>query len=190
MRFMGIGEAAAPEIRHRVHLAPHHVVQDPVAQVLQDRAYAENIVVGLPITHKAPLGLRMRRHSDEPCLGEIVIAGKVRELVPVVINCIDLALVGARQVAIELQVVRRVSEHKVHRCPRGSSSVARDAVANQDLVQSAACTSCFTLPDRHNPFHYTPTQITIPDSECYESSADSRVNRIVLVWLIRSPLCR
>src|SRR3982074_2957804 len=41
-----VGEAAAAEIRHRVRLAPDHVVEDPEAEVLQDRADAEDVVVG------------------------------------------------------------------------------------------------------------------------------------------------
>src|SRR5262249_61286131 len=33
-----IGEPAAAEIRHRVRLAPDHVVEQPEAQILQDRS--------------------------------------------------------------------------------------------------------------------------------------------------------
>ena len=43
---MGIGKAPAAEIRHRIGLAPHHIVQDPVAQILQAGADAEDIVIG------------------------------------------------------------------------------------------------------------------------------------------------
>ena len=45
-RLVRVGEAAAAEIRHRVDLAPHHVVEDPEAEILQDRADAEDVVIG------------------------------------------------------------------------------------------------------------------------------------------------
>ena len=40
-RLMRIGEAPPAKIRHRIGLAPDHVVQNPEAQILQDRADAE-----------------------------------------------------------------------------------------------------------------------------------------------------
>ncbi len=44
--FVRIGEAAAAEIRHRVGFAPDDVVEDPEAEILEDRADAENVVIG------------------------------------------------------------------------------------------------------------------------------------------------
>ena len=41
-----IGEAAAAEIRHRIGLAPDHVIEDPEPEVLHDGADAEDVVVG------------------------------------------------------------------------------------------------------------------------------------------------
>src|SRR5258708_32768150 len=43
---VGISEAAAAEIRHWIGLAPDDVVENPEAQILHNRADAENIVVG------------------------------------------------------------------------------------------------------------------------------------------------
>src|ERR1700704_468929 len=45
-RLVRVTEARAAEVWHRVRLNPHHVIQYPVAQVLQDRSNAENVVVG------------------------------------------------------------------------------------------------------------------------------------------------
>ena len=45
-RLMGVGEAAAAEVRHRVGLAPHHVVQDPEAEILQHGTDAKDVMVG------------------------------------------------------------------------------------------------------------------------------------------------
>jgi hypothetical protein len=62
-RLVGVGEAAAAEVRHRVGLAPHHVVEDPVAKVLQDGADTEDVVVAADhpqtagvLQHPAALG--------------------------------------------------------------------------------------------------------------------------------------
>ena len=52
---MRVGEAPAAEIRHRVGLAPDHVVEDPESQLLQDRADAEDVVVGADHPERAVL---------------------------------------------------------------------------------------------------------------------------------------
>src|SRR3546814_14960273 len=44
-RLVRVGEAGALEIGHRVRLAPHDVVEDPIAIVLERGADAENIVI-------------------------------------------------------------------------------------------------------------------------------------------------
>ncbi len=43
---MGVGEAAAAEIRHRVGLAPDDVVEHPKAQILELGADPEDAVLG------------------------------------------------------------------------------------------------------------------------------------------------
>ena len=42
---MGVGEARAFEIGHRVGLAPDDIVQNPIAGVLHSSADPENIVI-------------------------------------------------------------------------------------------------------------------------------------------------
>jgi hypothetical protein len=72
---VGIGEAAAAEIRHRVGLAPHDVVENPEAEILHDRADAENVVIGTDHPDR-----RRRLHDasrrKKPCAREIVIGGE------------------------------------------------------------------------------------------------------------------
>ncbi len=111
-RLVRVGEAAAAEIRHRVELAPDHVVEDPEAEILHDRADAEDVVVGADHPdgggglHHAPAG-------GEPGFGELVVGGKARELVPVVVDRIDVGIVGALEVVRELEIVGRVGENQI-----------------------------------------------------------------------------
>ena len=44
-RLMRIGKAFATEIRHRVRLAPDHIIEDPIALVLKSGTNAEYVVV-------------------------------------------------------------------------------------------------------------------------------------------------
>ena len=111
---MRIGEAAAAEIRHRVGFAPDDVVEDPEAEVLKDRADAEDIVVGADHPQR-----RARLHhpaaGGEPGAGEIVIGGEAGEFVPVVVDGIDAEIVGTLEIALELQIVRRIGEYQIDR---------------------------------------------------------------------------
>ena len=74
--------SARTEIRHRVGLAPHHVVQDPEPQVLQDRADAEDVVVGADHPQRAVLAQQPAAFG-QPVPGERVVGGEVGEAVPV-----------------------------------------------------------------------------------------------------------
>jgi hypothetical protein len=100
------------EIRHRIRLAPDHVVEDPEAKVLHDRADTEDVVIGAD----DPNGRRRFHHapaSRQPGLREIVVGREARELVPVVIDGIDARIVRALEIARELEIVRRVGEHEI-----------------------------------------------------------------------------
>ena len=121
---VGIGEAAAAEIRHRIGLAPDDVIENPEAEVLHNGADAENIVVG------ADHPQRRRRFHDaaageQPGAGEIVIGGKGGELVPVVVDGIDMGFVGALEIALELQIVGRICKHQIDRTCRQASTSRR-----------------------------------------------------------------
>src|ERR1700761_2703688 len=43
---VGIGEAAAAKVWHRIGLAPDDIIENPETEVLHDRADTEDIVVG------------------------------------------------------------------------------------------------------------------------------------------------
>ena len=127
---MRVGEAAAAEVRHRIGLAPHHVVENPEAEILQDRADAEDVVIGADHPQR-----RRRLHhaaaGDQPGAGEVVIGGKARELVPVVVDRVDARIVGTLEVALKLQIVGRIGEDEIDRFRRQLRHFG-DAVADRE----------------------------------------------------------
>jgi hypothetical protein len=104
----------AAEVRHRVGLAPDHVVEHPEIEILQRRADAEDVVVRADHPDRA-IGLQDAARRLQPGPGERVVVGKALELVPVVVDGIDLALVGPGEALLELQVVGRIGEDEIHR---------------------------------------------------------------------------
>ena len=140
-RLVRVGEALALEVRHRVGLAPHDVVQQPEAEVLQRRADAEDVVVAADHPQRA-LGLEHAPRRAEPGAGEGIVARKacpegirgLGELVPVVVDRVDAAVVGTQKLAAQLQIVGRIGEHHVDG-RFGQASHQLDAVAYQDVVQ-------------------------------------------------------
>jgi hypothetical protein len=106
---MGVGQPLAAEIRHRVRLPPDHVVEDPEAQILQRRAEAEHVVIGADHPDRA-VGLQDAARLGQPGAGEGVIGLEAGEAVPRVVHRVDLGVVGAVEVAAELQVVGRIGE--------------------------------------------------------------------------------
>ncbi len=111
--FVRIGEAAAAEIRHRVGFPPHDVVEDPEAEILEYRTDAENVVIRADDPQR---GARLHHPSasDKPGAREIIISGEAREFVPVIVDGIDAGIVGTLEVALELQIVRRIGEDEIH----------------------------------------------------------------------------
>ncbi len=105
-----IGETAAAKIRHRIRFAPDDIVQDPEVEILKHRADAENVVVGTD-DPKRRARLHQAASGNEPGAGEIVICGETREFVPVVVDCVDAGIVGTFEIALELQIVRRIGEY-------------------------------------------------------------------------------
>ena len=144
-RFVGVGEAAAAEIRHRVGFAPDDVVQDPEAEVLQDRADAEDVVVRAD-HHDRGVRLHHPPRGAEPGPGEGVVVGEIGELVPVVVDRVDQALIGPRQRSFELQVVGRIGEDEVDGSRRQPVHLG-DAVADENGVAASRndCGRAFRL---------------------------------------------
>jgi hypothetical protein len=128
---VGIGEALAAEIRHRVRLQPDHVVLDPEAQILQDRADAEDVVIGADHPDRA-VRLQDAAHSSSQAAGEGVIGLEAVELVPVVVHARRPSTGPAGQVAAELQIVGRIGEDQVDGPGRQKGG---HTVALQDRVQ-------------------------------------------------------
>ena len=72
-------------------------------------------------------------NGGQPVAREGVIFGEIGELVPVVVDRVDHALVRARQRALELQVVGRIGKDEIDRRRRKPRHL-RHAVADQDRV--------------------------------------------------------
>ena len=92
-RLMRVGEPLATEIRHRVRFAPDDVVQNPVPSILQGRTHAENVVVR-PNHPDRAIRLQQTMRGLQPFARELVIDTKARELIPVIIDRIDLRIIG------------------------------------------------------------------------------------------------
>ena len=132
-RLMSIGKAFAAKVRHRVGLAPDHIVENPEALVLKGGPNAENVVVAADHPDRT-IRLKQTARRLQPLAGEFVVCGKAIELVPMVINCIDLGVVRAVQIAAQLKVVGRVCEDQIDAALRKRIHHL-DAIAVKDRVQ-------------------------------------------------------
>ena len=78
-------------------------------------------------------GFITRRTALEPAPRERIVIGETGELVPVVVDGVDDALVGARQRAFELQIVGRVGEDEVD-AVGGELGELLNAIADDDRI--------------------------------------------------------
>ena len=131
--FVRIGEPGAAKVGHRVGLAPHDVVQDPEAQVLQHRAHAIDVVIAANHPQRA-IGLQHAAAFGQPAPGEGVVGAEAVEPVPIVGHRIHVAAVGPIEIAAKLQVVGGIGEDQVH-AVIGQFAHRCHAVAIQDLPQ-------------------------------------------------------
>ena len=132
-RFVGIGKAGALEIGHGIGLAPHDVVEDPEAEILQRGPHAEDVVIGADHP-QAAIGLEHAAGFGQPFAGEAVVGGEAVELVPIVGDGIDMAAIGAREIAAQLEVIGRIGKHHID-AGRGQRTHRRNAIAGDDLAQ-------------------------------------------------------
>ena len=146
-RFMGVGQALSAEIGHGVRLAPDHVVQHPETQILQRRAHPEDVVIAADHPDR-PIGLEQAARGGQPVPGELVIGGKARELIPMIIDRIDLAVVRPMQFALQLKVVGRIRENQIHRVGRKRVHLF-DAIAGQYLIERQGGCLCCGFACRH-----------------------------------------
>src|SRR6185369_2853578 len=70
----------------------------------------------------------------EPGAGEFIIGGEARELIPIVVDGVDLGIVGTLQIALELEVVRRIGEHEIDAIRRELIHLG-DALAHDNAVR-------------------------------------------------------
>ena len=90
--------------------------------------------------------VRVRLHGptagDEPGAGEIVVGGEARKFVPVVVHGIDARIVGTLEVALQLQIIRRVGEDEIdgrgrQLCHLGNAIADEDARRGSGLKTHA-----------------------------------------------------
>src|SRR5262249_4898392 len=132
-RLMRVGEAAPSEIRHRVGFAPHHIVQHPETEVLEDGADAKDVVIAADHPQRA-FRLQHSAASAEPGIGEVVVSCEAAELVPLVVDAIDPGVVWPMQLNVDLEIVRRSGESEDDEMWREFLQLL-DAGADNDLVQ-------------------------------------------------------
>jgi hypothetical protein len=130
---MGIGEATAAEVRHRVGLAPDDVVQEPEAEVLQRRADAEDVVIAADDEQRT-VGLEHPAAFRQPGSREGIVFCKGGELVPGIIDGIDDAGVRPCQHAFKLKVVGWIGENKID-AGVGERPEALHAIAYKNPIQ-------------------------------------------------------
>src|SRR6185437_5963204 len=130
---MCIGEAAPAEIRHWVRLAPYYVVEHPEAQILQRSPDAEDVVIAADHP-QASAGLQNASARFEPGASELIVGCEATELVPVVVDAIDAAVVGPVELVVELKIVGRVGEDEIDGS-FGQGAEDFDAITDDDLVE-------------------------------------------------------
>ena len=111
-RLMRIGEARAAKVRHRIGFAPDDIVQDPEAEILQDRADAIDVVIAADHPQTA-VGLQNALALRQPGPCEIVVSQEAFEAIPLVGDGIDMAAVGPVEIAAELEIVGRIGKDEI-----------------------------------------------------------------------------
>jgi len=69
----------------------------------------------------------------EPGAGETIVVGKAGKLVPGIVDAVDHRVVGAEQLAFQLQIVGRIGEHEVDALV-GEPRQLLQAIADEDAV--------------------------------------------------------
>ena len=130
---VGVGQALAAEVWHRVRLTPNNIVENPKALVLQLSTHAEYVMVG---TDDPDCAIRLKQAlcSSEPCFGKTVVNGETIELVPRIVNSVDLGIVRAMQITLKLKVIRWVSKDQINTA-LGQAVHDVNTIAIDDRVQ-------------------------------------------------------
>ena len=85
------------------------------------------------MTQSAPSGLRTPSRRLQPGMGEGIVMGKALELVPVVVDGVDMGLVGPGEARLELKIVGRIGKDQIDRACRQGVHVV-NAVADQNGI--------------------------------------------------------
>ena len=110
---VSIREPDPPEVGHGIGLNPDDIVEDPVAEILKDRADPVDVVIGAD-DPQGPGGLQDAPAGVQPSAGEGVVLRETAKLVPAVVHRVDPGLIGPPEFVAQLQVVGGVREHQVH----------------------------------------------------------------------------
>src|SRR5262249_60580759 len=94
------------------------------------RRRSGGVVVMGPAPPRRGGGLQPPPARDQPGAGEIVVGQKARELVPALVDGVDLGFIGALELALELEVIRRIGEYEVD-AGRRQRRQLRNAVADE-----------------------------------------------------------
>src|SRR5687768_16169966 len=108
---MRIAESDSAELRHRIGLDPADVIEDPVAEILKDCAYPEDVVIGAD-DPDGPGVLQQTAAGMKPGAGELVVGVETQELVPTVIHRVHAGDVGTVKLVAKLEVIGRVGKNE------------------------------------------------------------------------------
>ena len=113
-------------------MTQHHVIENPVAQILQNRADAVDVVIGAADPERAGV-LENMAAGRQPLPRKPVVLGETGELIPGVVDAIHMRQVGTPEFLPQLQIIRRVGKDKINRFgwQRGQQVAA---VALQDAI--------------------------------------------------------
>src|SRR5262249_41032337 len=87
----------------------------------------------------------------EPGVGELVVGGEAAELVPVVVDTVDEAVVGPEQLVTELKVIRRIGGDEIDADLRQRAEDL-DAIADDDLVERELGAHAFLVLHAHHRY--------------------------------------
>jgi hypothetical protein len=148
---MRVGEAGALEVGHRVGLAPDDIVEDPEPFILQHRSDAENIVVASDHPERT-IGLQDAVCLGHPGFAERIIDRVAIELVPIIVDRVDAATLGAKQIAAELKVIGRIGKDHID-AGIGKRAHRIDAIPLDDPVHRQRQRRCIRFPNLYQNPH-------------------------------------
>ena len=140
---MGIGKTCPHEIWHRVGLHPNYIVQYPEPGVLKHRPHPVDIVIAADNPDAAGI-LQHAPALQQPRPCEVIILTERVKLIPPVVNGTDPRPVRPEEIAVQLQIIRRIGKDQVGRRV-GQQLQQLQAVAMMHLVY-------FNCPRFHLPF--------------------------------------